>query len=183
MARSGQWQSWVLLPALPAECGMFSLQEMRRHLDISGSIFWGWILRLGGFIGSNYCPERTGLLLMNTQAHTHTDISTHTYTHTWAYTYTHIQRHKHTHIRQKHTYTSTHTHTHISAQTRPLKKSLSYLFLIEFALRCWAGFRCIATWFSFICIYSFRFFSRKPHFLILSSLVPGNVRCSYSTDL
>lgn len=99
---------------LPAECGMFSLAEMRRHLDISlAPFFGGWILEA-------WCSYWVKLLswenwpLVNeyTQAHTHTDISTHIHTHTWAYTYTHIQRHKHTHIRQKHTYTSTHIHTH-----------------------------------------------------------------------
>lgn len=117
---------------LPAECGMFSLAETRRHLDISLALLFGidfW--RLGALIGSNYCPERrTVLLLTNTHKHIHTQTQAHTCVHTYTdrhkhkYTcthtctqYTHIQRHKHTHIRQKHIHKHTHTYIHTCAHT------------------------------------------------------------------
>ena len=153
----------------------------------SGSVFWDWFLEAWcSYWLKLLSRENCSLLNKYTQAHTHTDTSTHMCTHIYRQTqaqvcmythmhtqYTHIQRHKHTHIRQKHIYTSIHTHTythmhthihiHISTQTKPLKKCLIYLFLIEFDLQCCAGFRYITTWFS-LCIL---FFSREAPFLNL----------------
>ena len=83
---------------LPAECGMFSLAETRRNLDISLAPFFGvefW--RLGALIGSNYCPERTGLLLMNTHRHVHTQTQAHMCTHTHEHTDIHIYKDTSTH--------------------------------------------------------------------------------------
>lgn len=85
---------------LPAECGMFSLAETRRHLDISLAPFFGidfW--RLGALIGSNYCPERTVLFLTNTHKHIHTQTQAHTCVHTYT-------------DRHKRKYACTHTCTH-----------------------------------------------------------------------
>jgi len=75
---------------------------------------------------------------MYTRVHTHMNTQIYTYTKTQACTQktkTHIPIY--THI---YTYIRTHTCTHIhtSAQTRPLKKSLIYVFLIEFDLQCCA---------------------------------------------
>ena len=109
---------------LPAECGMFSLAETRRHLDISLAPFFGvefW--RLGALIGSNYCPERTGLLLMNTHKHAHTQtqahMCTHTHMNTQIYTYTRTQARTQktkTHI-HTYTYIYTYIHTHMCTHT------------------------------------------------------------------
>ena len=115
----------------PAECGMFSLAETRRYLDIALAPFLGidfW--RLGALIGSNYCPERTVLLLTNahkhihtqTQAHTHvytcTDISTSMHVHTHAHTiYTYTETQAHAHKTKTHTHKHTHTYIHTYAHT------------------------------------------------------------------
>ena len=88
----------------------------------------------------------------NTYTHIYIHIHIHTYTHvhthmnTQIYTYTKTQactQKTKTHIpiyTHIYTYIRTHTCTHIhtSAQTRPLKKSLIYVFLIEFDLQCCA---------------------------------------------
>ena len=99
---------------LPAECGMFSLAETRRNLDISLAPFFGvefW--RLGALIGSNYCPERTGLLLMNTHRHVHTQTQAHMCTHTHEHTDIHIYKDTSTHTKDKNTYTHTYIYTYI----------------------------------------------------------------------